>query len=95
MDEGYKIYCGLDVGKIRTSHRGMNAAGERVFDKPLAQDEARLRDLPQHGRVLVIIDQLNTICALPIAVTGDGGTDSYLPGPAMRKPLTCIRKVQD
>lgn len=68
----------------------LNAAGERVFDKPLPQDEARLRelftDLQQHGRVPVIVDQPNTIGALPIAVARDFGcTVAYLPGPAMRK----------
>jgi hypothetical protein len=56
----------------------------------LPQDEARLRELftglQQHGRVLVIVDQPNTIGALPIAVARDcGATVAYLPGLAMRK----------
>lgn len=68
----------------------LNAAGERVFDKPLPQDEARLRELftnlQQHGRVLVIVDQPNIIGALPVAVARDCGCEvAYLPGPAMRK----------
>lgn len=68
----------------------LKTAGERVFDKPLPQDEARLRELftglQQHGRVLVIVDQPNTIGALPIAVARDCGcTVAYLPGLAMRK----------
>ena len=63
----------------------LNAAGEHVFDKPLPQDDARLRELftglPQHGGVLVIVDQPNTIGALPIAVARDCGcTVAYLPG---------------
>lgn len=90
MDEGYEIYCGLDVGKSEHHAAALNAAGERVFDKPLPQDEARLRELftglQQHGRVLVIVDQPNTIGALPIAVARDCGcTVAYLPGLAMRK----------
>jgi hypothetical protein len=39
-----------------------------------------------HGRVLVIVDQPNTIGALPVAVARDCGADiAYLPGLAMRK----------
>jgi hypothetical protein len=90
MDEGYEVYCGLDVGKSEHHAAALNAAGERVFDKPLPQDEARPRDLftglQQHGRVLVIVDQPNTIGALPIAVARDCGcTVAYLQGLAMRK----------
>ena len=90
MDEGYEVYCGLDVGKSEHHAAALNAEGERVFDKPLPQDEARLRELflglQQHGRVLVIVDQPNTIGALPIAVARDCScTVAYLPGLAMRK----------
>lgn len=90
MDERYEVFCGLDVGKFEHHAAALNAAGERVFDKPLSQDEARLRELftglQQHGRVLVIVDQPNTIGALPIAVARDCGcTVAYLPGLAMRK----------
>jgi hypothetical protein len=35
MDEGYEVYCGLDVGKSEHHAAPLNAAGERVFDKPL------------------------------------------------------------
>ena len=90
MDEGFGVYCGLDVGKSEHHAAALNTAGERVFDKPLPQDEERLRELftnlQQHGRVLVIVDQPNTIGALPIAVARDCGcTVAYLPGLAMRK----------
>jgi hypothetical protein len=90
MDEGYEVYCGLDVGKSEHHAAALNAARERVFDKPLPQDEARLRELftnlQQHGRVLVIVDQPNTIGALPVAVARDCGcTVAYLPGLSMRK----------
>ncbi|WP_258141735.1 MULTISPECIES: IS110 family transposase [unclassified Arthrobacter] len=90
MDDVYEIYCGLHVGKSEHHAAALNAAGERVFDKPLPQDEARLRelftDLQQHGTVLVTVDQPNTIGALPIAVARDCGcTVDYLPGLATHK----------
>jgi len=58
------------------------------FDKPSPQDEARLRELliglQEHGRVLVMVDQPNTIGALRVAVAPDcGATMAHLPGLAM------------
>ncbi|GAA4043750.1 IS110 family transposase [Arthrobacter methylotrophus] len=90
MDEEIAVFCGLDVGKSEHHATALDRSGERIFDKPLPQDEARLRELftglQQHGRVLVIVDQPNTIGALPIAVARDcGATVAYLPGLAMRK----------
>lgn len=85
-----EIFLGLDVGK--TSHHGtaLTAAGQKVYDKPLPQDEAQLRtvitELQDRGQVMVIVDQPNTIGALPVAVARDcGATVAYLPGLAMRK----------
>lgn len=90
MTTEYAITLGLDVGK--SAHHGCALApdGQRVYDHELPQDETALRkvftDLQQHGRVLVVVDQPNTIGALPIAVARDLGTDvAYLPGLAMRK----------
>ena len=90
MDEGFDVYCGLDVGKGAHHATALNRAGERLFDRPLPQDEARLRELfltlQQHGNVLMIVDQPNTIGALPIAVARDCGCEvAYLTGLAMRK----------
>ena len=86
----YAITLGLDVGK--SAHHGcaLTPEGQRVYDHELPQDETALRkvitDLQQHGPVLVVVDQPNTIGALPIAVAGDLGADvAYLPGLAMRK----------
>lgn len=89
-DTTYDVYLGLDVGK--TAHHGcaLAADGTKVYDKPLPQDEASLRtvvdELKAHGRVLLIVDQPNTIGALPVAVAraADCGV-AYLPGLAMRK----------
>ena len=90
MDEGFDVYCGLDVGKSDHHATALNRAGERLFDKPLPQDEARMRQLfmtlQQHGNVLMIVDQPNTIGALPVAVARACGCEvAYLPGLAMRE----------
>ncbi|GAA1123508.1 IS110 family transposase [Arthrobacter flavus] len=90
MTEHFDVYCGLDVGKSEHHATALTPAGERIFDKPLPQDETRLRKLftglGRHGRVLMIVDQPNTIGALPIAVARDCGCEvAYLPGLAMRK----------
>jgi transposase len=90
MDQGFDVYCGLDVGKSEHHATALNRAGERLFDKPLPQDEARLPELfmtlQQHGNVLIVVDQPNTIGALSGAVARDCGCEvAYLPGLAMRK----------
>ncbi|MFC5426036.1 IS110 family transposase, partial [Brevibacterium otitidis] len=90
MTTEYAITLGLDVGKS-THHRcALTADGQRVYDRELPQDETALRkvitNLQQHGSVLVVFDQPNTIGALPIAVARDLGAGvAYLPGLAMRK----------
>ena len=88
---GYQVWLGLDVGK--TAHHGcaLTGSGERVYDHGLPQDEQAIRDVittlqDEHGQVLVVVDQPNTIGALPVAVARDCGVDvAYLPGLAMRK----------
>lgn len=66
------IWVGLDVGKGEHHACALNADGKRLFDKPLPQDEAKLREvltsLQGYGSVLLIVDQPNTIGALPVAV---------------------------
>ena len=89
-DLGFDIWCGLDVGKQAHHACALDAAGKKVFDKPLPQDQSKLEDLftrlSEHGRVLVIVDQPNTIGALPIAVARSMGIQvAYLPGLAMRR----------
>ena len=84
------VWCGLDVGKEVHHACALDSAGDRLFDKPLPQDEAKLREvftgLQRHGGVLVIVDQPNTIGALAVAVARDAGCEvAYLPGLAMRK----------
>ena len=90
MNTEYDVWLGLDVGK--TSHHGcgLDPSGERVYDHELPQDETALRNVitslqNENGRVLVIVDQPNTIGALPVAVARDCGADiAYLPGLAMQ-----------
>lgn len=90
MDNEYAVFCGLDAGKQAHHACALDPAGQRVFDAPLPQDEAELHDLfttlSESGPVLVIVDQPNTIGALPVAVARDAGCEvAYLPGLAMRR----------
>jgi len=61
------ITIGLDVGKTAHHACAMLGSGEIIYDKPLPQDETQLRqvftDLKQHGTVLLVVDQPNTIGA--------------------------------
>jgi transposase len=86
----YAVFCGLDVGKQAHHACALDPEGHRLFDAELPQDESRLErlltDLSVHGPVLVVVDQPNTIGALPIAVARALGIDvAYLPGLAMRR----------
>ena len=90
MTTEYKVFCGLDVGKEAHHACALDPDGRRLFDAALPQDEARLKDLfarlGQYGSVLVVVDQPNTIGALPIAVARAMGLGvAYLPGLAMRR----------
>ncbi len=87
---GFAVWCGLDVGKQDHHACALDASGKRLFDASLPQDQKRLEDLfaklQAHGPVLVIVDQPNTIGALPIAVARSMGIQvAYLPGLAMRR----------
>jgi hypothetical protein len=86
----YAVFCGLDVGKEAHHACALDPDGRRLFDAELPQDETRLRELlsrlSEHGQVLVVVDQPNTIGALPIAVARAIGIEvAYLPGLAMRR----------
>ena len=91
MNTEYDVWLGLDVGKTNHHGCGLDPSGERVYDHELPQDETALRNVitslqNENGRVLVIVDQPNTIGALPVAVARDCGADiAYLPGLAMCK----------
>lgn len=90
MNAGLDVYWGLDVGKSDHHATTLSRVGDRLFDEPLPQDEARLRELfitlQHHGNVLLVVGQPNTIGALPVAMARDCGCEvAYLPGVAMRK----------
>ena len=90
MSRNYAVYCGLDVGKEAHHVTALTPDGERVFDAPLPQSEPELlqlfTELAERGPVQVIVDQPNTIGALPVAVARESGCEvAYLPGLAMRR----------
>jgi len=90
MSQDYAVFCGLDVGKETHHATALTPDGERIFDAPMPQGEAELRELftalSEHGLALVIVDQPNTIGALPVAVARETGCEvAYLPGLAMRR----------
>ncbi|GAA1228957.1 hypothetical protein GCM10009646_16210 [Streptomyces aureus] len=85
------VYLGLDVGKGEHHGTALTPAGKKVFDRPLPNNEPRLRELftklqAKHGTVLVVVDQPASIGALPLAVARDAGCRvAYLPGLTMRR----------
>lgn len=84
------VFVGIDVGKGEHHAVALDQTGKVLYDKPLPNDEAKLRDvlqhLKQHGNVLIIVDQLATVGGLPIAVAqAEGVLVGYLPGFAMRR----------
>lgn len=87
---GYAVYCGVDVGKSEHHACALAPDGQRLYDRPLPNDQAALVEvltgLQVHGRVLVVVDQPAAIGALVIAVARSLGIDvGYLPGLAMRR----------
>ncbi len=90
MTQPYAVFCGVDVGKGEHHAVRLDPNGKRLFDKALPNDESRLRSvfdkLAAHGRLLIVVDQPNTIGALPVTVARACGHDAaYLPGLAMRR----------
>lgn len=68
MSTRFAVVIGLDVGKSGHHVCALDLDVEKLFDKPLPQDEAKLRDLftglQDRGEVLMVVDQPNTIGAL-------------------------------
>ncbi|MFD3426196.1 IS110 family RNA-guided transposase [Nocardia fluminea] len=90
MTQAYAVFCGIDVGKGEHHAVGLDPNGKRLFDKALPNDETRLRavfdQLAARGRLLIVVDQPNTIGALPVTVARACGHDiAYLPGLSMRR----------
>lgn len=59
------VFIGIDVGKTAHHAVAIDRTGKKLLDKPLPQDEAKLRALINkvsgHGRILVFVDQPATI----------------------------------
>lgn len=90
--QDFALFIGLDVGKSEHHATALTHTGEKVYDKPLPNDETRLRELftaltSDHGPALVVVDQPATIGALPVAVAQatDAIEVAYLPGLTMRR----------
>jgi transposase len=84
------VYLGVDVGKESHHAVALDKDGAKLLDKPLPNDEAKLRaiiaKLSQRGKVLLVVDQPATIGALLVAVGLDAGAQvAYLPGLTMRR----------
>lgn len=89
-EEPFEIWCGIDVGKSAHHACAVDLDGVRVFDAELPQAQPRLAELftalAARGRLLVVVDQPNTIGALPVTVARSMGIQvAYLPGLAMRR----------
>jgi transposase len=88
--ESVDVFIGVDVGKSDHHAVALDRAGKTLLDRPLPNDEGRLRELigelKRQGRVLLVVDQPATIGALPVAVAqAEGVLVGYLPGLAMRR----------
>lgn len=87
---GYDVVIGLDVGKSMHHAVALDPEGRRLVDREVANAEPALRELfgraAGEGEVLVVVDQLHSIGALPVTVAQAMGIDvAYLPGLSMRR----------
>lgn len=86
----YDVVIGLDVGKHAHHACALDPAGQRLLDREVENTETTLREvyaaMAAEGQVLVVVDQLHSIGALPVAVAQAMGIDvAYLPGLSMRR----------
>ena len=86
------VWVGLDVGKSAHHAHALDRDGVTLYDKPVRQDEKAIRSMLEHlsrrGRVLLVVDQPNTIGSLPLTVARDMGIAvAYLPGTGMAETI--------
>ena len=86
----YDVVIGLDVGKHTHHACALDPAGRRLLDREVDNTETALREvyaaMAAEGEVLVVVDQLHSIGALPVTVAQAMGIDTaYLPGLSMRR----------
>jgi transposase len=89
-DEAFAVVVGVDVGKTMHHAVALDRDGVPLQDQAVANDEGQLRallgPLRAHGAILLVVDQPQTIGALPVAVAqAMGVTVGYLPGLTMRR----------
>ncbi|WP_331747346.1 IS110 family transposase (plasmid) [Streptomyces sp. NBC_00853] len=88
---GIDLFLGLDLGKEFHHAHGLTGQGKTVHDRRLPNTEPKLRELfeklvAKFGAVLVVVDQVANIGALPIAAARASGCRiAYLPGLSMRR----------
>lgn len=79
----FEVFCGIDVAREMHHAVALDAAGDRLVDRPLTNAEPGLvtlfEQLQVHGRVLVVVDQLASIGALAIAVARSRGDRGRVP----------------
>ncbi|MBM7768424.1 hypothetical protein JOE62_001837 [Glutamicibacter nicotianae] len=88
--EDIQIFLGLDIGKTDHWACALIQDGTKIWNKALANDEAKLTAVHQkllaQGQVLVVVDQPATIGALAVAIAQNLGIPvAYLPGLSMRR----------
>jgi transposase len=86
----YDVVIGLDVGKHVHHACALDPDGRRLLDREVDNTETALREvyaaMAAEGDVLVVVDQLHSIGALPVTVAQAMGIDTaYLPGLSMRR----------
>ena len=92
----YDVIIGLDVGKAMHHACVLGPDGKRLADRDVANTETALRgvfaEMAVEGRVLLVVDQLHSIGALPVTVAQAMGIDTaYLRGCRCGDWRTCIR----
>ena len=88
--EQVDVWIGLDVGKEEHFADVLDSAGDRLFGRGVANDEADLEALLDragtHGTPGLVIDQPGSIAQLAIAVAGRHEVPvAYVPGLVMRR----------
>jgi transposase len=88
--EQVDVWVGLDVGKEDHFAEVLDDAGERIFARGVANDEAALEALldraGKHGTVGLVIDQPGSIAQLTLAVAARRQVPvAYVPGLVMRR----------
>lgn len=89
-EQEFAVWVGLDVGKGKHYAVAQDRQGKVLLSRELPNDEDVLRDIlrevMEHGPVLLVVDQPATVGALPVAVAQACGVQvGYLPGLTMRR----------